>query len=139
MLRAGQEERDIAIKKNKYHQGVPAITVMADGGWSKRAHKHTYDALGGVGIIIGAATNKLLHIVVLNKLCSVCSRADSQQITAPEHVCYKNWTASSQAMEPDFIVEGFLLAEKKHGVRFMWFIGDGDSSVFASIQEKVPI
>jgi len=32
MLEAGREEREIAIQNNKYHDGVPAITVIVDGG-----------------------------------------------------------------------------------------------------------
>ena len=139
MLRAGQEERELAIKANSFHQGVPAITVICDGGWSKRSHKHTYNALGGVAIIIGAATKKLLHIGVRNKTCYICTQAETKEMPAKEHVCYKNWTESSQAMESDIILEGFLEAETKHNVRFMKFIGDGDSSVFATIQQKVPV
>ena len=29
------EERDHAIAINRLHQGIPAITVVVDGGWSK--------------------------------------------------------------------------------------------------------
>jgi hypothetical protein len=36
-----------------------AITVITDGGWSKRTHKHSYNAAGGVAIIIGKETKKL--------------------------------------------------------------------------------
>ena len=56
MLQAGQEERALAIQNNEYHQNVPAITVIVDGGWSKRSHKHSYNANSGVGVIFGAAT-----------------------------------------------------------------------------------
>jgi hypothetical protein len=52
MLKAGQEERELAIQRNDLHQGVPAITVITDGGWSKRSHKHSFNAMGGVAIII---------------------------------------------------------------------------------------
>ena len=41
-------------------------------------------------------------------------------------------------MEADIIVEGFLKAND-YGVRYMKVVGDGDSSVFVNIQEKVPI
>ncbi|CAC5394164.1 unnamed protein product [Mytilus coruscus] len=41
MLAAGAEERRIAIENNNLNEGVPSITVIADGGWSKRSHKHT--------------------------------------------------------------------------------------------------
>ena len=51
MTAAGEEEKAIALAKNRTHEGIPAITVIVDGGWSKRAHKHSYNAKSGVGII----------------------------------------------------------------------------------------
>ena len=47
MLSAGQEERLLAIDRKDFHEEVPAITVITDGGWSKRTHKHSYNAAGG--------------------------------------------------------------------------------------------
>ena len=44
MLEAGKEEKRLAEERGDYHQGVPAITVIVDGGWSKRSHKHSYNA-----------------------------------------------------------------------------------------------
>ena len=35
MKSAGEEERTLAISQNRYHQGVPAITVILDGGLCK--------------------------------------------------------------------------------------------------------
>ena len=72
---ANQEERAIAISKGRYHQGVPAITVIVDGGWSKRCHRHSYNAKSGVEIIIGKDTGKNLFMGVRNKHCAVCSKA----------------------------------------------------------------
>ena len=46
MKAAGEEEKKIAIANNSYHQNVPAITVIVDGGWSKRTNKHNYNAKG---------------------------------------------------------------------------------------------
>ena len=37
------------------------------GGWSKRSHKHSYNANSVVAIIIGKATGKLLYLEVRNK------------------------------------------------------------------------
>lgn len=71
ILEAGAEERALAVERGDYHHEVPAITVITDGGWSKRTHKHSYNALGGVAIIIGKETGKLLHIGVRNKYCYV--------------------------------------------------------------------
>ena len=41
-------------------------------------------------------------------------------------------------MEPDAILEGFQQAERVHGVRYMRFIGDGDSSVHSTLLQVVP-
>ena len=58
MKQAGEEEKAIAISKGHYHQGISAITVIVDSGWSKR---FLY-AKSGVGIIIGKETGKILRI-----------------------------------------------------------------------------
>lgn len=58
MLEAGKEEQQFAIENGEYFQGVPAITVIGDGGWSKRSHKHSYNAKSGVAVIIGFHTKK---------------------------------------------------------------------------------
>jgi len=131
LLAAGAEERRIAMEKRHYDQGVPCITVVTDGGWSKRSHKHTYNALGGVAVIIGAETGKLLHIGVRNKHCYICNQSQACHTLPRPHRCFINWTESSQAMESDIIIEGFQQAEQMHGIRYTKIIADGDSSVFA--------
>lgn len=134
MKEAGQEEKRLAIQRGDYHEGVPAITVIVDAGWSKRSHKHTYNAKSGVGVIIGKETGKILFIGVRNKYCTACSRG----ISKDKHHCFKNWNDSSSQMESDIILEGFCQAEEVHGVRYVQFIGDGDSSVYPTLLQQVP-
>ena len=62
MKEAGAKEKALAISRNHYHQGVPAITVIVDGGWSKHTHKHSYNVKSGVGIITGKETGKILYL-----------------------------------------------------------------------------
>ena len=127
MREAAEEE---AIERESYHEGVPAITVILDAGWSKRSHKHSYNAKSGVGIIVGMETKKLLHVGVRNKYCSVCAIAETRGQTTPQHDCHKNWNGSSSSMETDIILQGFKEAEAKYGLRYTKFVGDGDSSVY---------
>lgn len=134
MAEAGKLERQLAIERDEYHEGVPAISVVVDGGWSKRSHRHSYNAKSGVGIIIGLATKKILHISVRNKYCAGCATGSPRD----EHQCYKNWEESSSAMETSAILEGFQEAEKLHGVRYTQFIGDGDSAVYPTLLQEVP-
>ena len=72
MKAAGKEEKQFAIEQGSYHQGITAITVVINGGWSKHTHKHSYNALSGVGVIIGKYTGKLLYVGVRNKFCAAC-------------------------------------------------------------------
>ena len=44
---------------------------MVDG--ANKYHKHSYNAISGVAIIIGKAARKLLHIGVHNKSCTACA------------------------------------------------------------------
>ena len=95
-----------AIFNGRYHQEVPAITIIVDGGWSKRSHKHLYNAKSRVGIIIGKETSKILYLGIRNKYCLVCQKAGEG--TVPQHTCFRNWDKSSSAMETDIILKGFL-------------------------------
>ena len=135
MTAAGREEKRLAEESGSYHEGIPAITVVVDGGWSKRSHRHSYNAKSGVGIIIGQKTRKLLYIGVRNKYCTSCAQGIPQE----QHICYRNWDASSSQMETSIILEGFKEAKRVHGVRYIRFIGDGDSSVYPTLLQNVPV
>ena len=70
--------------------GIPSITVICDGGWSKRTHKHSYDPMGGVGVIIGAETKTILHIGIRNKYCYICQQADNVGCQPKQHKSFQN-------------------------------------------------
>jgi hypothetical protein len=137
MKAAGNEEREHAIQEGSFNQGVPSIAVVCDGGWCKRSHKHTYNAMAGVAVIFGLYSKKLLHIGIRNKLCYICSAAQNKNESPRAHTCFKNWSDSAQSMESDIILDGFQNCEKVHGVRYMKVIADGDSSVYSSIIQNV--
>ena len=42
LLLAGQKYKQLAIKQGNYHNGIPAVAVVVDAGWSKHRHKRTY-------------------------------------------------------------------------------------------------
>ena len=41
-------------------------------------------------------------------------------------------------MEANIILEGFRICEQRHGVRYISFIGDGDSSVYPTLLFNMP-
>ena len=63
-MEAGKEEKMLREHRNEYHEGLPAISIVVDGGWSKRSHKHSFNASSGVGVIFGVVTKHLLFIGV---------------------------------------------------------------------------
>ena len=138
MEKVATKERENAISIDSFHQGVPAITVVVDGGWFKHSHKHSYNAKSGVAVIFGKHSKKLLYLDVRNKFCSVCAISNNKSSEIPAHSCYKNWNGSSAAMESDMIAERFHLAEKMYNLRYMFVIDDGESSVMAAIRQCVP-
>ena len=83
LLIAGQMEKQLTIEQENYHNGVPAITVVVDAGWSKRSHKYSYNANSGFGVMFGAATKALLFIGITNNFCSVCVISTRNNVTAP--------------------------------------------------------
>ena len=87
LLIACQKEKQLAIEQGICHNGVPAITVVVDAGWSKRNHKHSYNANSGVGVIYGAATKALLFTGARNKYCSLCAISSRNNVTAQ---CYRS-------------------------------------------------
>ena len=114
-----------------------SITVVVDGGWSKQSHKHSYNAKSGVTVIFGESHQEApLHGSMQQILCCVC-RCCNKGIDAPQHRCYHDWSGSSAAMETDIIAKGFSLSEQMYSLRYMSVIGDGDSSVIATIQQAV--
>ena len=96
----GQREWELAIEKGCYHEGVPAITVIMDGGWSKRSHKYSYNFKSGIAINHdwhGDREASPRSVGVHNKYCHACVRLIPQK----NHICYRNWAASSSEMETD--------------------------------------
>ncbi|XP_063217698.1 uncharacterized protein LOC134540509 [Bacillus rossius redtenbacheri] len=110
---------------------------ILDGGWSQRSYGHRYSAKSGCAIIIGFYTKKLLFLGVRNKYCTACIRSERMEKEPTPHLCFRNWTDSSTAMEADIIVEGFRFCEAKYKLQFKKFVGDGDSSVHAAIVANV--
>ena len=82
-----------------------------------------------VAPIVVYFTNSII-IGVHNKYCT-------QYASESTHKCYKNWSGSSSEIETDIII--FKKAEQTHGLHYIRFIGDGDSSVRPTLLLQIPI
>lgn len=86
-------------------------------------------------MIVGAETQKILFLGIRNKFCFACANPKKKKV---EHLCFKNYNGPSTGMETSVIVEGFRRSEEDYGLLYRNYIGDGDSSVYARIQEGCP-
>ncbi|KAJ8973884.1 hypothetical protein NQ317_019297 [Molorchus minor] len=134
---AGKEEYRLAFEKQQFDRtGNVWTKVYIDGGWSHRSYGHNYNAASGTAIIIGALSGKVLFLGVRNKYCSVCAHAANRQRRPNSHICFKNWTESSGAMEADIVVEGFKHAQVMHNLKYLKFVADGDSNKMSHMEMK---
>ena len=74
---AGKVEREHAIDIS-YHQGVSAVSVIVDGGWSKRTNKHSYNAKSGVAVTV--AVNKNFTFRIRATVVLRCERASKNSV-----------------------------------------------------------
>ncbi|ODM87173.1 hypothetical protein Ocin01_19509 [Orchesella cincta] len=137
LLQAGKEEKRLAEEADDFVtiNGVkyPWVLVIVDGGWPKRSYGHTYDSPCGVAVIIGARTGKVLYFGTRTKTCVVCNTASNKGLQPKDHTCYKNWNKASTAMEQDILLDGFKQSLQVHGIAYLQFVGDGDSSVHSAV------
>nr|XP_022903354.1 uncharacterized protein LOC111415749 isoform X2 [Onthophagus taurus] len=137
--KAGKEEVQLAKENGDIDKfGVPLLTVIVDGAWSKRSYKTNYNALSGVACIIGMRTKKIVFLGIRNKFCIICERATALNIEAKSHACYKNFNGPSTGMEASIIAEGFKKSMEMHGAKYNKLVGDGDSSVYRKLLDVRP-
>lgn len=114
------------------NDGEKDIAGVFDGTWQKRGHT----SLNGVFTVTSMDTGKVLDAVVLSKHCS-CSKMTKLGKSHAEK-CTKNYEGSSGGMEVAAAKEVFKRSELKRGVRYVKYLGDGDSSAFSSVQQSKP-
>ena len=97
------------------------------------------------------ATGKLLHISIRNKFCQACNQGKVVTKPAPYNslqvyfLCYffarhpRPVTSTGMDLRGPWNQTFFLGAENTHGLRYMRIIGDGDSNVYPTLQQSVPV
>ncbi|GBM10811.1 hypothetical protein AVEN_183-1 [Araneus ventricosus] len=118
------------------------ITVSGDGTWKTRGHTSQI----GVFTVIGADTGKVIDVEVMSKACKGCSLWKGTRLgneykkwhARHSQVCTKNHIGSSVQMEGDGMIKLFQRSKNERGVRYLNYIGDGDSRTFLSISECHP-
>ncbi|XP_071568778.1 uncharacterized protein [Temnothorax nylanderi] len=138
MKKAAAEEQRRATEKGE----TSGLTVSGDGSWRKRG----FSSLFGVTTLIGRFTGKVLDLLVKSKYCKACEFWSKKEGTieyeewAESHSdnCQSNHEGSAGKMEVDSVVEMFSRSEALHGLKYKYYIGDGDSKTFKGILDAEP-
>ena len=113
-----------------------------DGTWQKRGHSSRIVVV----FILLVDTGEVLDYVIKSLVCHECSahsrwdkKSEKYKNWCDKHkaTCYINHSGSSDSMETQGVVEMFLRSIDKNGLRYITFVGDGDSSCYASVCEAL--
>mmetsp|Transcript_5217 Transcript_5217/g.7834 ORF Transcript_5217/g.7834 Transcript_5217/m.7834 type:complete len:285 (-) Transcript_5217:717-1571(-) len=116
------------------------LEATFDGTWSTRG----YSSNLGFASYFGVFSHKPLFTSHRCKICLMCQSAKRKQKTPLPHICSKNWSKSSGAMEAAIAIEGakflaksVVVEGKIVSVRVGTLVGDGDSKIDAHLKENL--
>lgn len=132
-----------AAEEVKEKDGTCDIAASFDGTWQKPGHS----SLNGVVSAISVTTGKVLDFEVKSKRCKACQEKKHINKENDEFLewkadhsakCSINHSGSSGSMEVYGVKSMFERSEGKNGLRYVSFIGDGDSSTYQKISKLKP-
>lgn len=138
MKTAAKKEKEKSIENGQTN----GLTISGDGTWRKRG----FSSLFGLVSVIGWYTGKVIDIVVKSKYCKACEFWNKDANTEKyadwavthENECQANHKGSAGKMEVDAVIDIFQRSEELHGVKYVYYIGDGDSKTFRGIIDAQP-
>ena len=118
------------------------LTVSGDGTWKKRG----FTSLYGVSSVIGYYTGKVLDVHVKSAYCKMCEFWNKKKGTTEyeewleshQSECSANHEGSAGKMEVDAITEMFQRSQQRYNVKYVNYIGDGDSKTYTGIVNALP-
>ena len=112
------------------NEGSRDLSVATDGTWQKRGHT----SLNGVITATSVDTGKVIDVAILSKHCHCKNKFDGQH----EDKCSANFQGVSGGMEVAGAKQIFERSLPVNGVRYLQYLGDGDSKGYQSIIEAHP-
>ncbi|XP_015182595.1 PREDICTED: uncharacterized protein LOC107069635 isoform X2 [Polistes dominula] len=119
------------------------LIVSDDGTWKKKG----FLSLFGASMLIGKYTGKIFNAMVMSSFCGACNKWGKKntdpieyEIWYESHVdeCTINHSGSSSKMEISAITQMFSRSMEKYGVKYLTYIGNGDSKTFKGILDAKP-
>lgn len=94
---------------------------------------------------INVASGKCLDVEILSNYCKGCERWTNEDRSKTEyrewlttHICQANHQGSSGSMEPEGAIRMFQRSEKLRDLRYVEYLGDGDTASFRKVKTSKP-
>mgnify|MGYP000371403211 CR=1 FL=1 len=117
-----------AMEAKQVNGGNGDLTVVVDGTWQRRGHVSHHGVVAATSI----STGKVLDVQVLSNYCRGCNSA------VEGHKCVKNHEGKSGSMEAEGAKEIFQRSLGDRGVRYVKYLGDGDSKAYKTVCDSKP-
>ena len=129
-------------EETSHYENTESLIVSGDGSWRKRG----FQSLHGIASLIGHYTGKVVDVVIKSSYCAACKLWEKRSgtdayvewLNGHEEECRINHEGSAGKMEVDAIIEMFQRSDELYGVKYKYYVGDGDSKTFKSILDKHP-
>lgn len=121
------EAVEVAVNQN---DGCRDIAAAFDGSWQKRG----FSSLNGVVTATSITTGQVLDVAIFSKYCTCKTRFENVHTTS----CTANYAGTSGGMEVAGVREIFHRSEDNYGIRYKYYLGDGDCKGFDIICSEKP-
>jgi hypothetical protein len=150
MQQAAQEEREQVreprppASSTQQPPEVQDIICSFDGTWQRRG----FSSHNGVCTALTGSGKKVIDVEVKSNFCQSCTKqkkaltTDQYERWQRNHIaqgmCDQNHTGSAGSMEPQGMLNIFRRSVEKRKLRYVHYLGDGDSKTFKFISEADP-
>lgn len=107
------------------------VTAIFDGSWQRRGHT----SLNGVVTAIAANIGKVIDVRIFSKFCRCKKRLQNEH---DRWSCAANYQGSSGGMEVAGVVDMFYQSQTRLGLRYKYYLGDGDSAAYPTVVSESP-
>lgn len=112
------------------NDGSRDIACAFDGSWQRRG----FSSLNGVVTATSITTGQVIDVEIMSKFCQCKKRFEQEH----EASCIANYSGSSGGMEVEGAAKMFARSEEKYGVRYKYYLGDGDCKGFETVRAQQP-
>lgn len=122
-----KEAVETAVKQN---DGDRDLACAFDGSWQRRG----FSSLNGVVTATSITTGQVIDVEVMSKFCQCKGRLDKDH--GPK--CIANYSGTSGGMEVQGVTKMFERSEPNYGIRYKYYLGDGDCKGFETVNQLKP-